>query len=72
MLKLKERVWDESSDFKKFHSYRSTLVVETDHKALIALMKNNLSEMSQRIQRLMMKLQHYDFNLIHTHQYKQT
>lgn len=43
-----------------------TFVAETDHKPLIAIIKKNLSEMSPRIQRLMMKLQRYDFNLIYT------
>ncbi|KAI7810790.1 hypothetical protein IRJ41_006595 [Triplophysa rosa] len=38
----------------------------TDHKPLIAIIKKNLNEMSPRIQRLMMKLQRYDFYLIYT------
>ncbi|KAI7789577.1 hypothetical protein IRJ41_019347 [Triplophysa rosa] len=38
----------------------------TDHKPLIAIIKKNLNEMSPRIQRLMMKLQRYDFDLIYT------
>lgn len=41
-------------------------MAETDHKPLIAIIKKNLSEMSPRIQRLMMKLQRYDFELIYT------
>lgn len=55
--------------FEKFHSYvygLPTFVAETDHKPLIAIIKKILSEMSPRIQRLMMKLQRYDFNLIYT------
>ncbi|XP_065325868.1 protein NLRC3-like [Pelmatolapia mariae] len=55
--------------FEKFHTYvygLPTFVAETDHKPLIAIIKKNLSEMSPRIQRLMMKLQRYDFNLIYT------
>ncbi|KAL7868194.1 hypothetical protein SRHO_G00095780 [Serrasalmus rhombeus] len=54
---------------EKFHSYvygLPTFVAETDHKPLIAIIKKNLSEMSPRIQRLMMKLQCYDFELIYT------
>ncbi|XP_048054388.1 uncharacterized protein K02A2.6-like [Megalobrama amblycephala] len=54
---------------EKFHSYVYGLpkfVAETDHKPLIAIIKKNLSEMSPRIQRLMMKLQRYDFELIYT------
>lgn len=55
--------------FEKFHSFvygLPTFVAETDHKPLIAIIKKNLCEMSPRIQRLMMKLQRYDFNLIYT------
>ncbi|CAI5638743.1 unnamed protein product [Oreochromis niloticus] len=55
--------------FEKFHTYvygLPTFVAETDHKPLIAIIEKNLSEMSPRIQRLMMKLQRYDFNLIYT------
>lgn len=55
--------------FEKFHSYvygPPTFVAETDHKPLIAIIKKNLSEMSPCIQRLMMKLQRYDFSLIYT------
>ena len=55
--------------FEKFHSYvygLPTFVAETDHKPLVAIIKKNLSEMSPRIQRLMMKLQRYDFELIYT------
>ncbi|XP_057184972.1 uncharacterized protein K02A2.6-like [Triplophysa rosa] len=54
---------------EKFHSYvygLPTFVAETDHKPLIAIIKKNLNEMSPRIQRLMMKLQRYDFDLIYT------
>ncbi|KAE8291509.1 Retrovirus-related Pol polyprotein from transposon 17.6 Protease [Larimichthys crocea] len=55
--------------FQKFHGYVYGLpkfVAETDHKPLIAIIKKNLGEMSPRIQRLMMKLQRYDFDLIYT------
>lgn len=44
--------------FEKFHSYvygLPTFVAETDHKLLIAIIKKNLSEMSPRTQRLMIK-----------------
>ncbi|MGH0128263.1 UNVERIFIED_CONTAM: hypothetical protein FKN15_034099 [Acipenser sinensis] len=54
---------------EKFHSYvygLPTFTAETDHKPLIAIIKKNLNEMSPRIQRLMMKLQRYDFDLIYT------
>lgn len=55
--------------FQKFHGYVYGLpkfVAETDHKPLIAIIRKKLSEMSPRIQRLMMKLQCYDFDLIYT------
>ena len=55
--------------FEKFHSYVYGLpkfVAETDHKPLISIIKKNLSDMSPRIQRLMMKLQRYDFELTYT------
>ena len=54
---------------EKFHSYiygLSTFTVETDHRPLVAIMKKNLNEMSPRIQRMMMKMQRYDFELIYT------
>ncbi len=48
----------------KFHSYVYGLpafTMETDHKPLISTVKKNLNDMSPQIQRLMMKLQRYDF-----------
>lgn len=54
---------------ERFHSYIYDLpsfTVETDHRPLVAMVKKNLSEMSPRIQRLMMKKQRYDFELIST------
>lgn len=54
---------------EKFHGYiygLPTFTVETDHRPLVAIIKKNLNEMSPRIQRLMMKLQRYDFDLIYT------
>lgn len=56
-------------DSRKFHSYLYSLptcAVETNNKLLIATIKKNVSGMSPRIQRLMMKLQRYDFNPIYT------
>lgn len=43
----------------------STFTAETDHCPLIAIIKKNLNEMTPRIQRLMMKLQRFDFNLVY-------
>ncbi|XP_061129807.1 uncharacterized protein K02A2.6-like [Syngnathus typhle] len=53
----------------KFHSYvygLPTFTAETDHKPLITIRKKNLNDMSPRIQRMMMALQRYDFELIYT------
>lgn len=52
-----------------FHCYvygLPTFTVETDHRPLVSIIKKNLNEMSPRIQRLIMKLQRYDFELIYT------
>ncbi|KAL7852894.1 hypothetical protein SRHO_G00186790 [Serrasalmus rhombeus] len=52
-----------------FHGYvygLPTFTVETDHRPLVSIIKKNLNEMSPRIQRLIMKLQRYDFELIYT------
>jgi len=54
---------------ERFHSYiygLPSFTVETDHHPLVAIIKKNLNEMSPRIQRLMMKMQRYDFELIYT------
>lgn len=55
--------------FERFHSYvygLTSFIVETDHRPLVAIIKKNLNEMTPRIQRLMMKTQRYDFELIYT------
>ncbi|XP_063055929.1 uncharacterized protein K02A2.6-like [Engraulis encrasicolus] len=54
---------------EKFHCYvygLPSFTVETDHRPLVSIIKKNLNEMSPRIQRLIMKLQRYDFELIYT------
>ena len=54
---------------ERFHSYvygLESFTVETDHRPLVAIIKKNLNEMSPRIQRLMMKIQRYDFELVYT------
>ncbi|KAJ8381193.1 hypothetical protein SKAU_G00019710 [Synaphobranchus kaupii] len=51
---------------EKFHTYIYGLpkvILETDHKPLLGIAKKNLCGMSPRIQRLMMRLQRYDFEL---------
>lgn len=53
----------------KFHSYvygLPTFTAETDHKPLISIRKKNPNDMSPRIQRMMMALQRYDFDLIYS------
>lgn len=52
-----------------FHCYvygLPTFTVETDHRPLVSIIKKSLNEMSPRIQRLIMKMQWYDFELIYT------
>lgn len=51
----------------KFHRYiyGQTVNVETDHKPLVAIFKKNLSEIPQRLQRMMLKLQQYDLSVSH-------
>lgn len=54
---------------ERFHNYvygLTSFTAETDHRPLVAIIKKNLNEMSPRIQRLMMKMQRYDFELIYT------
>uniref|UniRef100_A0A3Q1EK56 Gypsy retrotransposon integrase-like protein 1 n=1 Tax=Acanthochromis polyacanthus TaxID=80966 RepID=A0A3Q1EK56_9TELE len=54
---------------EKFHTYiygLHNVILETDHKPLLGIAKKNLCDMSPRIQRLMMRLQRYDFELIYT------
>uniref|UniRef100_A0A0S7ESR5 Gypsy retrotransposon integrase-like protein 1 n=1 Tax=Poeciliopsis prolifica TaxID=188132 RepID=A0A0S7ESR5_9TELE len=54
---------------ERFHNYvygLPSFVVETDHRPLVAIIKKHLNEMSPRIQRLMMKMQRYEFTLIYT------
>lgn len=43
-----------------------SFTIETDHRPLVSIIRNNLNEMSPRIQRLMMKMQRYDFELVYT------
>ncbi|KAJ8335412.1 hypothetical protein SKAU_G00387540 [Synaphobranchus kaupii] len=54
---------------EKFHGYvygLPTFTAETDHKPLISIIRKNLNDMSPRIQRMMMKLQRYDLDLVYT------
>nr|XP_061820643.1 uncharacterized protein K02A2.6-like [Nerophis lumbriciformis] len=54
---------------QSFHNYvygLPTFTVETDHRPLVSIIKKNLNDMTPRIQRFMMKMQPYDFQLIYT------
>ena len=49
----------------KFHQYfyGEQVSVETDHKPLESLFKKPLSKAPQRIQRMMLRVQHYDLKI---------
>lgn len=52
----------------KFHTYvygRSDITVETDHLPLLGIMEKALHQVALRMQKMRMKLQLYDFKLIH-------
>ena len=53
---------------EKFHQYiyGKEIILETDHKPLISIARRNLSDCPPRIQRLLLKLQPYTFELIFT------
>lgn len=54
---------------ERFHSYvygLPSFLVETDHRPLVSIIKKNLNDMTPRIQRLMMKMQRYDFEMVYT------
>ena len=53
----------------KFHHYIYGLpkvVLETDHKPLVALSNKALNDITPRLQRLMLKLQRYNFEIVWT------
>lgn len=43
-----------------------SFTIETDHLPVVSIIRNNLNEMSPRIQRLLIKMQRYDFELVYT------
>lgn len=54
---------------ERFHSFvygLPSFTAETDHCPLISIIKKNLNEMTPRIQRLMMRMQRYDCQLVYT------
>jgi len=53
---------------EKFHKLlygRDTFLVESDHKPLESILKKEIHKAPLRIQRMILKLQPYDFNLVH-------
>ena len=52
---------------KRFHQYAygQPVVVETDHLPLLAIMKKNLGDLTPRLLRMRLRMQYYDFTLIH-------
>lgn len=54
---------------ERFHSFvygLPSFTAETDHRPLVSIIKKNLNEMTPGIQRLMMRMQRYDCQLIYT------
>ena len=53
---------------ERFHShvYGRSITVETDHKPLIAINNKPLCDAPPRLQRLMLRIQKYDLEMIHT------
>jgi hypothetical protein len=51
----------------RFHSYvyGKRVTVETDHKPLISIVKKSLSSAPKRLQRMLLQLQRYDFELVY-------
>ena len=52
---------------KKFHNYifGKEVTIETDHKPLVSIMTKPLHQLSARMQRMRMRLQNYNLNVIH-------
>ncbi|XP_041439819.1 uncharacterized protein K02A2.6-like [Xenopus laevis] len=54
--------------FKKFHQYvfGISVMVRSDHKPLEAIVTKNLSKAPARLQRMLLQLQKYDFQIVYT------
>jgi hypothetical protein len=53
---------------KKFHTYiygRNDVLVETDHQPLLRIFHKPLHQVPLRLQRMIMRLQQYDFQIVH-------
>ena len=50
---------------ERFHQYiyGKQVDVETDHKPLVSIFSKNLTQLSPRLQRMMLKLQRYDLSV---------
>ena len=45
--------------------YGSQFVIESDHKRLESIQKKSLANVPPRLQRLMLKIQHYDYEIVY-------
>ncbi|XP_064629293.1 uncharacterized protein K02A2.6-like [Lineus longissimus] len=52
---------------ERFHTYvyGRRITVESDHKPLESILKKNLTSAPKRLQRMMLRLQHYDFEVVY-------
>src|SRR6218665_1060788 len=52
----------------RFHTYiyGKRITIETDHKPLISIVKKALTSAPKRLQRMLLRLQSYDFDLVYT------
>jgi len=52
---------------ERFHTYvfGSSIKIETDHKPLLTIVKKALTSAPKRLQRMLLRLQNYDFELIY-------
>ena len=46
--------------------YGARIATETDHKPLLGIIKKSLSEMTPRVQRLVLRIRRYDMDLQYT------
>ena len=52
---------------EKFHQfiYGKSVTVETDHKPLVSIFKKSLNDYPMRFQRMLLRLQHYDLQVVY-------
>lgn len=53
--------------FEKFHNfvYGREVIVQTDHKPLISIIKKDLNKVSARLQQMLLKLLKYDIDILY-------